>query len=265
MVRRRTAIARRARRPLATGSRAPSRALQGRRHPARRTAAAHRPRLAPLTASSDLLEPVDAISITATSATSCWRILHRGASGFLIPSPKPVSSWLRGCALVERRAERRRRLAVRVSTAATGSMAWWLYRAWLNLAVRPAICSVWSGSARCEALSVGRALPTPSVGAPGPFGLADPSFTQRVLTDAGFVDVTLDEVTEPIRLGDNADDAYSFVATFGITRGLTQDLDDARKAAALDALHATLVEHETDDGVLFGGSAWLVRARSRPG
>jgi hypothetical protein len=112
---------------------------------------------------------------------------------------------------------------------------------------------------------VGRALPTPSVGAPGPFGLADPSFTQRVLTDAGFVDVTLDEVTEPIRLGDNADDAYSFVATFGITRGLTQDLDDARKAAALDALHATLVEHETDDGVLFGGSAWLVRARSRPG
>jgi SAM-dependent methyltransferase len=114
-----------------------------------------------------------------------------------------------------------------------------------------------------EALSLGRELPTPPVGAPGPFGLADRSSTQRVLSDAGFVDVGFDEVTEAIRLGDDADDAFSFVATFGITRGLTQDLDSARKAAALDALHATLAEHETHDGVLFGGSAWLIRARSR--
>jgi SAM-dependent methyltransferase len=114
-----------------------------------------------------------------------------------------------------------------------------------------------------EALSLGRALPAPPVGAPGPFGLADRSFTQRVLTDAGFTDVCFDEVTEVIRLGDDADDAFSFVATFGITRGLTQDLDSARKSAALDALHATLVEHETDDGVLFGGSAWFVRAQRR--
>ena len=66
------------------------------------------------------------------------------------------------------------------------------------------------------------------------------------------------------RLGDDADNAFSFVSTFGITRGLTQDLDDVRKAAALDALHAALVQHETDDGVLFGGSAWLVHARPRP-
>jgi SAM-dependent methyltransferase len=116
-----------------------------------------------------------------------------------------------------------------------------------------------------DALSVGRALPTPPAGTPGPFGLANRSLTQRVLTDAGFVDVGFNEVTEAIRFGDDADDAFSFVRTFGITTGLTRDLDSARKAAALDALHATLVEHETGDGVLFGGSAWLVRARSRSG
>ncbi|MDQ3708582.1 MAG: methyltransferase domain-containing protein [Actinomycetota bacterium] len=111
-----------------------------------------------------------------------------------------------------------------------------------------------------EALSAGRALPTPPADTPGPFGLADPSFTRRVLTDAGFVDVDFDEVVEPIRFGDDADDAFAFVTTMGLTIGLTQDLDDARKAAALDALHATLVEHESGDGVLFGGSAWLVHA-----
>jgi hypothetical protein len=60
----------------------------------------------------------------------------------------------------------------------------------------------------------------------------------------------------PIRFGNDADDAFSFVSTLGITRGLTQDLDDAGRAAALEALHATLIEHETDGGVLFGGSAW---------
>ncbi len=120
----------------------------------------------------------------------------------------------------------------------------------------------WVAAVR-EALSAGRALPTPPAGAPGPFGLADPSFTQHALTEAGFVDVGFDEVTEPIRFRDDADDAFSFVTTLGIARGLTQDLDDARKAAALDALHAPLAEHQTDAGVLFDGSAWLVRARSK--
>lgn len=130
------------------------------------------------------------------------------------------------------------------------------------LAWKPLEHNEWVAALR-DALALGRALPTPPAGAPGPFGLADPTLTQRVLTDAGFVDVSFDEVAEPIRFGEDADDAFSFVSTFGITRGLTQDLDEARKAAALDALHATLVEHETDDGVLFGGSAWFIRARTR--
>jgi SAM-dependent methyltransferase len=114
-----------------------------------------------------------------------------------------------------------------------------------------------------EALALGRTLSTPPAGAPGPFGLADRALTQRVLADAGFVDISFDEIAEPIRFGDDADDAFSFVSTLGITRGLTQDLDDAGRAAALEALHATLIEHETDGGVLFGGSAWLIRAKSR--
>ncbi len=79
------------------------------------------------------------------------------------------------------------------------------------------------------------------------------------------MNVSFDEVALPIRYGDDADDAFSFVSTVGVTRGLTQDLDDARKAAALDALHASLVEHETDSGVLFDGSAWLIRARPETG
>lgn len=129
------------------------------------------------------------------------------------------------------------------------------------LAWKPLEQNEWVVAVR-DALSLGRPLPAPAAGVPGPFGLADRSFTERVLTEAGFVQISFDEVVEPIRFGDDPDDAFSFVSTLGITRGLTQELDDVRKAAALDALHATLVEHGTDAGVLFGGSAWLIRARA---
>jgi SAM-dependent methyltransferase len=128
------------------------------------------------------------------------------------------------------------------------------------LAWKPLDQNEWVAALR-EVLSLGRPLPSPPVGAPGPFGLADRPFTEHVLSDAGFVEVTFDEVVEPIRYGSDADDAFAFVSTLGITRGLTHDLDDTRKAEALDGLRAILVDHETDAGVLFGGSAWLIRAR----
>ena len=113
-----------------------------------------------------------------------------------------------------------------------------------------------------DALAAGRTLPMPPAGVPGPFGLADCAHTERVLAAAGFDDVGLERVDEPVRFGTDADDAYSFVSTLGMTRGLTHDLDDAGRAAALEALHASLRAHETSDGVLFGASAWLVRASS---
>lgn len=127
------------------------------------------------------------------------------------------------------------------------------------LAWRSLADNEWVAAIR-EALSLGRTLPTPAAGAPGPFSLADPDNTVRVLSEAGFVDVRVDAVEEPIRFGDDADDAFSFVSTFGITRGLTHDLDDDGRAAAFEALHASLVAHDTGAGVLFSGSAWLVTA-----
>jgi len=131
------------------------------------------------------------------------------------------------------------------------------------LAWRDLVDNEWVAAIR-EALSLGRTLPMPAVGAPGPFALADRDHTAGVLSQAGFVAVRFDQIDEPIRLGDNADDAFSFVSTFGITRGLTHDLDDAGRAAALEALHVSLVAHDTGDGVLFRGSAWLVTAEWAP-
>jgi hypothetical protein len=104
-----------------------------------------------------------------------------------------------------------------------------------------------------------RGAPPPD--APTPFSLADPDRVRRLLGAAGYDDVELTPVDEPLEFGADADDAYGFISGIGIVHGLTQELDDARTAEALAALRRTVEEHDTGDGVLFGTSAWLITAR----
>ena len=113
------------------------------------------------------------------------------------------------------------------------------------------------------ALAMGRQLPEPPPGAPGPFQLADGDDLRRILADAGFVAVELESVDEPVYLGANVDDAFAFVRTMGMVLGLTQDLDDPTRRQALERLHDALAAYETEEGVLLGASAWLVTARRR--
>lgn len=111
------------------------------------------------------------------------------------------------------------------------------------------------------ALTAGRDLPLPPPGVPGPFAFSDAAHPRAVLEEAGFTDITVEQADASIYYGKNAEDAFSFVATFGITRGLTQDLDDRRKTEALEALRQLLAAHDTAAGVSFGASAWLIRAK----
>jgi SAM-dependent methyltransferase len=127
--------------------------------------------------------------------------------------------------------------------------------AWRRLAENEWLCAIRS------ALAAGRALPAPPVGAPGPFGLAGTHDVRRILGAAGFEDVVLDIMEEPVRLGADAADAFEFVRGLGITRGLLDGLDDTAVAGALEQLQATLAAHDTGDGVLLGSSAWLITAR----
>jgi len=116
-------------------------------------------------------------------------------------------------------------------------------------------------SALRDAVAVGRDLPVPPPGAPSPFSLADTEFTRRTLTEAGFTDFGFTPSEQPWPMGTDAGDAYGFVIGLRVIQMLLEDLDEATRAQALDNLRATMVDHQTGDGVIFGSAAWIMTAR----
>jgi SAM-dependent methyltransferase len=106
---------------------------------------------------------------------------------------------------------------------------------------------------------LGRTPPAPPADAPGPFSLGDPARVRSVLGTAGFTDVRLTPVTEPMAYGRTVDEAHDFV--LGLLGWMLQGQDESRRVEAADALRRTLTDHLTADGVHFGSAAWLVTAR----
>lgn len=109
------------------------------------------------------------------------------------------------------------------------------------------------------AFTAGRDLPGPPPNAPGPFALSVPDRVRTILSAAGFVDVELDAAREDMWFGRDTDDAYRLV--HGLLGWMLEGLDEAGRARALDALRATVTAHETDDGVVYDSSAWIITAR----
>ncbi len=118
----------------------------------------------------------------------------------------------------------------------------------------------WMGAMR-DALAVGRDLPVPPPGAPGPFGLADTGYATGVLTGAGFTDVAFAASEQPFNVGPDADEAYRFAAGLQPVLNMLADLDEPTRVRALENLRATIAAHHTPDGVVFGSAAWVITAR----
>jgi ubiquinone/menaquinone biosynthesis C-methylase UbiE len=111
-----------------------------------------------------------------------------------------------------------------------------------------------------DALALGRDLPRPVAGTPGPFGLADADRTRQWLHDAGFRHVDLARHDVPFRFGNDVDHALRWVSSFGVVRGLTSDLSDYHRAAAVHEVRRSLDELATDEGVSAMSSAWVIVA-----
>lgn len=108
------------------------------------------------------------------------------------------------------------------------------------------------------ALAAGRDLPPPPPDEPGPFALSRPDHVRELLASAGFADVRLEPLSEPMYFGRDVDDACQFV--HGQLGGMLDGLDADARARALDDLRTSMAEHQTDRGVHYDSAAWLIRA-----
>ncbi len=111
------------------------------------------------------------------------------------------------------------------------------------------------------AIAIGRDLPVAPAGVPSPFGLADREFAMGALDAAGFSAIEFEPRNATYYAGADTDAAFAFLAGLGFTRFATDDLDDADRAHAFDALRATVDAHAGADGVRFDSACWLVTAR----
>ena len=98
-------------------------------------------------------------------------------------------------------------------------------------------------------------------GTPGPFAFADGDRLIRAVKSGGFRDVTLEAVTKPIRLGDDADDVVEFITSLKEGRELFAGKPEAKVAAAVDALGEAVKRYAGPAGVVMNETAWLASAR----
>jgi SAM-dependent methyltransferase len=141
----------------------------------------------------------------------------------------------------------------------------------LGHAVRPdgRLVIVCPDPPRSEWVAVAFAAAAPHVGvpdvgppgAPGPFAFADGERLTRVVKAGGFRDVTLEAVTRPIRLGDDADDVVAFITSLREGRALFAGKPEAKVAAAVGALREALNRYAGPAGVVMNETAWLASAR----
>lgn len=95
----------------------------------------------------------------------------------------------------------------------------------------------------------------------GVFALADEAKIRSLLGVAGFRDVTLTSIDEPLCVGRDVDDALEFLFATD-AKALVDRLDEPTLLGTTAALRDALGPFASDRGVWMQGSIWLVEARA---
>lgn len=110
--------------------------------------------------------------------------------------------------------------------------------------------------------------PPPDPEAPGPFSFGDRGRVERILADAGFVDVALAPFDHLVPFGRGTtraaalDDAVEMAFQVGPLSRALADQPDTIRAQAADAVRAAFAERPGEESVLIDGAAWIVTARN---
>jgi SAM-dependent methyltransferase len=128
---------------------------------------------------------------------------------------------------------------------------------------------VWQSEERNEwATAIRQALTGGAAVAPAsglnPFTMADPDVIRSILGAAGFVEVGIADVCEPVYYGPDAGAALDLVLDMKRHRDRIAQLNAAAAERVLARLREMIAAHQTSKGVLFDSRAWLVTARRAP-
>ena len=110
--------------------------------------------------------------------------------------------------------------------------------------------------------ALGHILPSaPSdPGEPGPTAFADPGRVRRILSEAGFEDVSLKELETTLPLEADAQLSAEKLIQIGPASRLLADAPDEIKKKVISDLAEDLKPYETTDGVKIGCAVWIVLA-----
>lgn len=94
----------------------------------------------------------------------------------------------------------------------------------------------------------------------GPYSLADPEMFERRLLDAGFTDVSIEEVDSPMKAND-FDELWLMPSKLGGTATAIKQMTRDELAAAKDRLREAAETHRDGDGYVLGATALCALAR----
>jgi SAM-dependent methyltransferase len=98
-------------------------------------------------------------------------------------------------------------------------------------------------------------------GEPGPFSMADPARTKRILGEAGWHGAECEAIERKLLLGRTLDDACELLLTIGpVAQALRAQSDSVESASVVAAVRSALAPYVAEVGILMPASAWLVTA-----
>lgn len=104
---------------------------------------------------------------------------------------------------------------------------------------------------------------SPDPAAPGPFAFADGAKVEGVLRGAGFENIALEPVDQPLTVGGSGADLDAVVALtmqMGLAREALRDASDEIRAAAGRSIKDALAPYHTAEGVYMPSASWIVTA-----
>ena len=91
-------------------------------------------------------------------------------------------------------------------------------------------------------------LPPPQPGQPGPFSLGAPGVLERVFTDAGFRDISVETVPAPLRLSSAAECVRFERESFGALHQMLGGVPEDERAQVWSEIEEALLQFDTGEG-----------------